>query len=112
MVVLGQKHKAGDDDKQCACHSFLNPFLKPIGLDLFKKGKEKVRIRIRNRLSIFINKKMQKNALKTYLFLTSMHDCTHASIHIDSFCCLSVMRRRRVKKGGSLIEKWFFSCTK
>ena len=38
----------------------------------------------------------------------SMHDCTHGSIHIDSLHCLSVMRRRRETKGGSLIEKWHF----
>jgi len=38
----------------------------------------------------------------------SMHDCAHASIHIDSLHCLSVMRRRRETKGGSLIEKCFF----
>jgi len=38
---LAKKHKAGDDDNRRACHSFLNPFLKPIGLDLFKERKGK-----------------------------------------------------------------------
>jgi len=67
-----------------------------------------VRIWIGIRLSITTTNKNTKNALKTYLFLMRMHDCTHASIHINSLHCLSMMRKRMVKKERSLIETWFF----
>jgi len=46
----------------------LKPFLKPIGMDLFKKGKEKVRNLIRTRLSKYTNKKLKNMHSKHTFF--------------------------------------------
>ena len=58
--TLAETPKAVNENKQCACHSSTKTFLTPLGIGLNKKTKEKVRIRIENRLSKCANKKMQK----------------------------------------------------
>ena len=66
--------------------------------------KEKVRIRIENRLSKCANKKNAKTALKTYLFMMRSHICMVASMLTPSFHCLLTMHKRMAEKGEFLSE--------
>jgi len=110
MVVLGQKTQSGWWWQVMHLPFLLKPFLKPIGMDLFKKGKEKVRICIRNRLSIFTNKKMQKMHSKHTLFdehawlCSCMHPCRLSSLPVSDAQKKGEKRR--------LTDWEFFSCTK
>jgi len=102
--TLAETPKAVNENKQCACHSSTKTFLTPLGIGLNKKPKEKVRIRIENRLSKCANKKNAKTALKTYLFMMRSHICTVASMLTPSFHCLLTMHKRMAEKGEFLSE--------
>ena len=87
---------------------FLTPFLKPIGINLVKKWEGKGENLNWNKTVNNHHQQKRKKCTQNIPFLMRMHDCTHASIHINSLHRLSMMRKRMVKKERSLIETWFF----
>jgi len=91
---------------------FLTPFLKPIGINLVKKWEGKGENLNWNKTVNNHHQQKRKKCTQNIPFLMRMHDCTHASIHINSLHCLSMMHKRMVKKERSLIETCFFSMHK